>query len=302
MSDCTFCGQPAGIFKSQHEACKDRHEYAPGEIRDLAERAAMNAGELDTFRDRVDEIARGGFLGDGEVATAISEGFTRAVNQALEDSVLSEAEDNALGEFMEHCGLSQGQLDLSTITRLGMAAALRDVMEGKIPERLKVSGNIPFNFEGDEQLVWLWSPVQLAEERTQRTRLGLGTGPSVRIARGVYWHVGGFASRQIESTSVEYVDRGVLAATTQHLYFAGEHRSMKIPYEKIISWEQYDNGIGICQSGARAKPQTFETGEGWFIYNLVRNLAQMAAEPEDTPRPPRSTGKDRAQVLGFAAR
>jgi hypothetical protein len=81
MSDCTFCGQSAGLFKSQHEACKDRHEYAPGEIRDLAARAAMNAGELDTFRARVDEIARGGFLNDGEVATAISEGFTRAVNR-----------------------------------------------------------------------------------------------------------------------------------------------------------------------------------------------------------------------------
>jgi hypothetical protein len=216
--------------------------------------------------------------------------------------VLSEAEDNALGEFMEHCGLSQGQLDLSTITRLGMAAALRDVMEGKMPERLKVSGNIPFNFEGDEQMVWLWSPVQLAEERTQRTRVGLGTGPSVRIARGVYWHVGGFASRQIESTSVEYVDRGVLAATTQHLYFAGEHRSMKIPYEKIISWEQYDNGIGICQSGAdrsrrRSRPARAGSSTTWCATWRRWRLSPLTRRGRRDRR-----AADRAQVLGFAAK
>ena len=34
------------------------------------------------------------------------------------------------------------------------------------------------------------------------------------------------------------------------------------------------DGIGVMRDAQTAKPQTFRTGDGWFIYNLVTNLAQ----------------------------
>jgi len=35
----------------------------------------------------------------------------------------------------------------------------------------------------------------------------------------------------------------------------------------------YSDGIGIHRDAASAKPQIFVTGDGWFTYNLVVNLA-----------------------------
>ena len=35
------------------------------------------------------------------------------------------------------------------------------------------------------------------------------------------------------------------------------------------------DGLGIMRDDQTAKPQTFVTGDGWFVYNLAANLARM---------------------------
>lgn len=66
-----------------------------------------------------------------------------------------------------------------------------------------------------------------------------------------------------------------MGVTTKHLYFAGDGKSFRVQYDKIVSFEPLNDGIGIQRDAATAKPQYFVTGDGWFIYNLVTNLAQM---------------------------
>ena len=36
-----------------------------------------------------------------------------------------------------------------------------------------------------------------------------------------------------------------------------------------------DDRFGTMKEALSAKPQTFLTGDGWFVYNLAVNLAQM---------------------------
>ena len=43
----------------------------------------------------------------------------------------------------------------------------------------------------------------------------------------------------------------------------------------IVNLEPYDDGFGIMKDNQTAKPQVFQTGDGWFSYNLAVNLAQM---------------------------
>ena len=46
-------------------------------------------------------------------------------------------------------------------------------------------------------------------------------------------------------------------------------------YRRTVSFEPYRDGSGIMRDAQTAKPQTFVTGDGWFVYNLATNLAQM---------------------------
>ena len=46
-------------------------------------------------------------------------------------------------------------------------------------------------------------------------------------------------------------------------------------YDHIVSFEPCEDGLGIMRDAQTGKPQTFRTSDGWFVYNLAVNLAQM---------------------------
>lgn len=70
------------------------------------------------------------------------------------------------------------------------------------------------------------------EMRKRREYVGGYSGFSVRIARGVYYRVGGFKGNPVEKTELTHVDEGVLVFTNKNLYFVGQTRSYKIPYKR----------------------------------------------------------------------
>ncbi len=42
----------------------------------------------------------------------------------------------------------------------------------------------------------------------------------------------------------------------------------------IVPFNHYGHGIGVMRDAQTAKPQTFLPDDGWFVYNLVANLAR----------------------------
>ena len=67
----------------------------------------------------------------------------------------------------------------------------------------------------------------------------------------------------------------MLGLTTKHIYFAGEKWKFRVRYDRIVTLEPFDDGVGIMRDAQTAKPQSFVTGDGWFVYNLAVNLAGM---------------------------
>ena len=97
------------------------------------------------------------------------------------------------------CNLSQSQTDAHGVhTSLVKAAVLREIAEGVVPDRQKISGNVPFNLMKSERLVWMMQDVDYIETVVRRERRGSSHGLSIRIARGVYYRPSAFRSRAIE--------------------------------------------------------------------------------------------------------
>ena len=61
--------------------------------------------------------------------------------------------------------------------------------------------------------------------------------------------------------------------TDKHIYFHGSRKSFRVRFDKIVSFDQFGDGFGIMRDAQTAKPQSFRTGDGWFVYNLVTNLS-----------------------------
>lgn len=278
MGKCQFCGKDAGLLRSTHKECEQAHREGTARILEMVAEAAVARSDLPTLQKTLDETAAACYIDDESLRRLLAEGWERAVSQALEDGVLSETEEHALVALQKHFSLPTEILDKNgAYTRVVKAAVLRDVLEGKIPQRLKFEGALPFNFQKGETLVWLFRGVPYYEPRTRTIYSGGYSGVSIRIAKGLYYRTGGFRGNPVVTTKLVNVDTGALAVTDKHIYFAGKAKSFRIRYDKIVSFKPYSDGIAIQRDASTAKPQIFVTYDGWFTYNLVTNLAHLGA-------------------------
>lgn len=283
MGNCKFCGKPAGFLRSKHAECDEQHQQREREIQSGRQqiavevlRAIKGSENFDGLEKTIAEIEQSSFVSSADRKTLLIKGWENAIEQFLEDGVLDTTEEKRLVEFKERFALSQSELDKNgALTKTAKAAILRDVLNGIIPQRISVDGNLPINLQKGEQVVWAFPDSKYLEDKTRRQFVGGSQGVSVRVMKGVYYRVGAFKGQSVEHTERIHIDTGWVVVTNKNIYFAGPQKSVRLPYAKIVSFEPFSDGIGVMRDIATAKPQIFVTGDGWFTYNLVTNLSQI---------------------------
>ena len=189
------------------------------------------------------------------------EGQTRALHEAL-GLLMDSVDYDAFANY-------------NALIQLDKAAVIREVSEGIIPTRFKVGDDLPVNLQKSEELVWVFKGVDYYELRTRREHRGASHGVSIRITQGLYYQPREFRSQSHEWDEKIYVDTGLLGLTNKHIYFHGNRKRFRIRFDKIVSFEQLNDGLGLTRDALTAKPQGFRTGDGWFVYKLVTNLAKL---------------------------
>ncbi len=123
--------------------------------------------------------------------------------------------------------------------------------------------------------MWVFQNVDYYEEKIRTRYVGGFQGVSIRIAKGLYYRTSAFKGERVQTSQTIHADIGLLGVTNKHIYFEGPSKRFRINYNKIVSFEPFSDGIGVQRDAQTAKPQSFSTGDGWFTYNLITNLAQM---------------------------
>ena len=237
--------------------------------------AALATVDGDTHLKELASTLKESALSPVEQRDVLAQAWEAAVEGSLEDGTLTLEEENALVRYLRHFDLTQEDVDANgAYHNMVKSIVIREAAEGIIPNRLGDATNLPFNLMKSEQLVWVINDVDYYEIKTMRERRGTSHGLSVRVAKGLYYRPGTFRSRAVEWDETVHADSGVLGVTSKHIYFHGPKKRFRVRYDKIVSFEPYNDGIEIMRDAQTAKPQAFRTGDGWFIYNLVSNLAQ----------------------------
>ncbi len=283
MGNCKYCGKPAGILRSKHAECEEQHQQRERTIQDGRQRIAVEvlrviegSESFDSLEKSIAEIEQSSFVPPTERKALLIKGWENSVEHFLEDGILDATEEKRLVEFKERFALSQSELDRNgALSKTAKAAILRDVLNGVIPQRMSVDGNLPINLQKGEQIVWAFSGSEYLEDKIRRQFVGGSQGVSVRVMKGVYYRVGSFKGQAVEHTERVHIDTGLVVVTNKNIYFAGSRKSLRLPYSKIVSFEPFSDGIGVMRDTATAKSQIFVTGDGWFTYNLVTNLSQI---------------------------
>ena len=88
-----------------------------------------------------------------------------------------------------------------------------------------------------------------------------------------YYRPQSFVDRQAPDQDWESVARGQSAVASEHLHFRGPGVSFRLAHGSVVNWEPYHDGIGAVPRAQPNRLVAFRIGDGWFIYNLTRNLA-----------------------------
>ncbi|MCD6582596.1 MAG: hypothetical protein J7K90_12435, partial [Desulfuromusa sp.] len=177
MGNCEFCKKPAGFLRSTHKECKSQHNEASNKIVTLVAKIGANGGDLSLLENAITKSASDGFIGSGRKNQLVVRGWEKAVEKAFDDGVLTEDEEQNLTNLMSHLSLSQAQLDCNgAYTKIVKGGVLRDILEGTIPERVKIDGNLPFNLQKTEKIIWVFQDVNYYEQKKRTQYVGGSQG------------------------------------------------------------------------------------------------------------------------------
>ncbi len=283
MGKCIFCGESAGFLRRAHKECQIKNDREQREreaskqlILSEIEVAGVSKRDLPLLKQKITKMAESHKIDSSILESLVICGWENLVERAFDDGILTEEEESNLTKLKEYFSLSEIQLDRRGVfTKMLKGSVLRDLMNGILPENEKIDRNLPFNFQKGEKAIWVFQDVDYYEQKKRIEYVGGSQGVSIRIAKGLYYRTGSFKGERVETEETIHADTGTLCVTNKHVYFSGVTKGFRIKHDKIVSLQLFSDGIGLQRDLATAKPQSFVTGDGWFIYNLITNATQL---------------------------
>lgn len=273
MGKCKYCGLDAGFFRSQHDECERKYKQGLAEISQIC--SCCFAKKEDFYlKDRdIKRIVNDSHIDNGSLEKQYLSLFDNAVDQYLDDGIIDTSEERTLARFIQYSGLPQTVLNSNkSLEKMLQSKVIQDILAGNVPApRILISGNFPFMLGKTEHLVWLFRNITLHQQKVKKEYVGRSHGMSFRIMKGVYYRTGGFKGHPVETTIMQKIGIGSVCFTDKNIYFASPEKSLKIPYNKILSVDSYSNGVGLQKDGANDKPIFLEGVNSWFAYNVIAN-------------------------------
>ena len=118
---------------------------------------------------------------------------------------------------------------------------LTSLQNGKIT--INSNNTSPIILKKNESLSIVMQNITLQEPRAVRQTHAAYGGPTIRVAKGVSFRLGGASARSESHEEIRDIDWGSLILTSKRLIFIGSKRTTNIDLRKIMAIEAYTDGI-----------------------------------------------------------
>ena len=277
------------VFRDGHHPASETPGDPGASLLGEAARAALATRQRSQRMERVSNLLQRSGLSDEEGRALLLQAWETAVARQLGDVGIDLDREAALLYYARHFDLDDAELDHHGMLRqFVQGAAIAESTAGLVPQRMNVPEGAPASslLRRSEQLVWLFDDVEYCLGQLPPEPSTTITGVAAPGRHLPYYRPQSFVDRQAPDQGWESVARGQLAVASEHLHFRGPDLSIRLAYGSVMHWEPYHDGIGAVP---RAQPNhlvVFRNGDGWFIYNLTRNLAARRPRPCSAPTAP----------------
>jgi hypothetical protein len=282
VGECKYCGQSAGWFRDAHGGCVAASQSGFLQISSTVDHAVAEEKSYSQIRSDIEQSRTASRIPAEDFHNALVAGLNTGAEKLGLAAPLSVEKHGALQDFIKDAGLTPQELVKTNGYKAAVTSMLLwSLLNGKASIVASVPEH-PFNLQVGEIPLIMFGSVTYSQETVTRSRQGGYSGGSVPLGHGMYYHFGGFQSRTMEQTSLKEIDYGRLLLTTQNMYFGGDHKSFRLPYDHVVRFEPYSDGLGIFRDSTNARPELFTvtnpySGVGWFLFNAAHFLAQPEA-------------------------
>jgi len=309
---CRYCGQRAGWFSDVHDACAASCKQGCEQVVAAVSSAVKDRLKIPTehpdtpdwysdfalkmwaeLKQTVDNLTAEHKIPSDDAHRALMRGWSISAQELAFAEPLNPDTWSVMSRLYGLMGFTDGEMRKTEgFLAASFSMLLWSVMVHGDPTPFASVQPHPFNLHGGEIPLMFFGSVVYSKETVSRSYQGGYGGMSVRLARGMYYHFGGFRGQRIDASTLKEIDYGGLLITTQNLYFGGDHTNFRIPYDHVVSFRAHSDGIGIFRDSASAKAEVFTVLEadpgggnpvsarpvfGWFLYNIAHFLAQPEA-------------------------
>jgi hypothetical protein len=196
--------------------------------------------------------------------------YEEKLGQVGEDGYLSPQEEYELNELKEQLSLADDEIShtYGKLTRLKRLSAIKD---GHLPV---LAADILL--KKGEQCHYEIS-TDLIEEKSRTRYVGGSKGVSFRIAKGVYYRVGGFKGERIVDTFKEVTDSGTLYITNKRVVFVGAKKNVTYQLNKVVNFTKYPDALQF-QKENESKPRYFLIKDQDAIDEIGLILSQIVSD------------------------
>lgn len=183
-----------------------------------------------------------------------SELLKQALDQSLADRRLSPDEMESLNILAHNLGVALSPDD-QTAAAMARYALLWRIENGDLPVVA-----IPLNLQKGETCHFTASGTW-NEIRKSTTTVGYHSqGVSIRIARGVYYRVGGSRPRRVTTEGLTEIDSGTLYLTNKRVIFDGQRKNTSIRLSALLGFEVFADGL-VLEKGTGRSPHLILSGD-----------------------------------------
>jgi len=282
VGECRYCGQDAGWFKDAHSACVVASQNGFQQISSSVADTVAQGKPYSEIRPSIEQIKNASHIPVEDFHNALVGGLSAGAEKLALAEPLSLEKHSAFQAFIRDTGLTQQELLKTNGYKTAVFSMLLWCLLNGRASEVASDQEHPFNLQIGEIPILMFGSVVYSQETVSRSRQGGYSGASVRLGHGIYYHFGGFQSHTVEKTGLKEIDYGRLLLTTQNMYFGGDHKTFRLPYDHVVRFEPYSDGLGIFRDSTNAKPEVFTVanpfpGLGWFLFNATHFLAQPEA-------------------------
>ena len=204
--------------------------------------------------------------------------FKSLVKQLLMEGLVSEEQGIQIMTFFEDLNANIDNLKRQKeYVQFCKLLVINCILSGKLPTGVVANTGGQFvKFAETECPIADQSNAVYSEVREVKNYYGISSGSSMQIGKGRYSRWGSFMSSSTTSLQAQKAAKGTLLLTNESIYFFSDLKTTKIPYDKVLSYKAYSDGIGINLKDSHRRPIIITGIDGWFVYNIVTNIENLS--------------------------